>query len=123
MVWPGPPWVRRDGAGPLRAGVRFKTPDKTAWDIEPWQLRTSVPLGRLVFLEPPGGEEVVKVAVDRARAISQIIGATIWLIEPERRAAATFEGAARVASGVDSVRLRLPREDDWFERAERALRA
>ena len=46
-VWPGPPWVRRAGEGPPGAGVRFRTREKTAWDIGPWQVDRPVPVEEL----------------------------------------------------------------------------
>jgi hypothetical protein len=120
-VWPGPPWVRRTGEGPTGASVRFRTPDKTAWDIEPWRLGRPVRLGGIGFLEAPGGPTVAVEAIDSPEAIRRLARSTVWLLEPGRRAAATFEPSVRVAQATRAFRLRFPLSPDWVAGAAHAL--
>jgi hypothetical protein len=122
-VWPGPPWVRRahDDPGPPGAARRFRTPDKNAWDVSPWQVDEPLPIGRIVFLERAGGDEVVYEPLSATDALMQIARHAVWLREPEDRAAGTFPGCATLVRRVPAMRLRLPVSSSWLERAAALL--
>ena len=120
-VWPGPPWVRSTGAGPRGTGERFRTPDKTAWDIAPHQSQDPTPISDIVFLERPGGATIEIEGVDRAEAIGRLARSAIWLIGSEGRASATFGPCVDVAGAGPATRLRLPVEPDWLDRAVSVL--
>jgi ABC-type cobalamin/Fe3+-siderophores transport system ATPase subunit len=122
-VWPGPPWVRRDGEGPDQSRPRFHTAEKTAWDIAPWQVTEPVPIGRVVFLEPPGGDSITRFPVDRAASVASLARMTAWLSESSLRAAATFAPSVELAGAAQAQRLRFPVSDDWTTKAEEVLRA
>jgi hypothetical protein len=119
-VWPGPPWVRREVEGPAGSAVRFRTADKTAWDIGPWQVDGPVPVRRVVFMEPAGTPAVWK-RLDRGTAVGRLATSTVWLEDPPRRAAATFDRCVGLAGGVAAAELRVPVSDDWVEHAAAAL--
>ncbi|MGH2759726.1 MAG: hypothetical protein ACRDKJ_09185 [Actinomycetota bacterium] len=120
-VWPGPPWVRRDGEGPPGSVPRFTTADKTAWDIAPWQVARSTPIQRIVFMDRASGDSVAWEPLDRADVIPRLVRLTSWLGDPSERANETFTACVRVAGAAPAARLRLPVGDDWVERAEAAL--
>ncbi len=122
MVWPGPPWVRREGEGPPSAGARFETADKTAWDIARWQVDRPMPIARVVFLDRPGGDSVVWESVDRSHAIASIARFTSWLGDQADRAKSTFGACVKIAGAVEPARMRLPVTDDWLSVAESTLR-
>jgi hypothetical protein len=121
VVWPGPPWVRRAGEGPVGSLPLFRTVDKTAWDLAPWQVTEAVPVGRFVFLEPAGGEAPVFEPVARSEAIARLVRATISLASPVDRAISSFAACARLGTRIEAWHLRLPRSDDWVERAAALL--
>ena len=121
-VWPGPPWLRRAGRGPVGSVPRYELPDKTAWDISPVLADEPVTVGRVVFLEPAGGDEIVWSFLEPGRALAGLTSSSIRLSDPERRAQLTFGTTALVASRVPAARLRLPVSDDWTVLAEGALR-
>jgi hypothetical protein len=120
-VWPGPPWVRRDGEGPVDSEPRFKTADKVAWDIAPWQIDRPAPIQQIVFMERAGGDSVIWESIDRADAIPRLARLTSWLGDPAERANETFASCVKVAGAAPSARLRLPVGDDWVAHAEAAL--
>ncbi len=121
VVWPGPPWVRRDGEGPPGSNPRFQTADKVAWDIAPWQIDGSTPIRQIVFMDRAGGDEVEWESIDLADAIPRLARLTSWLGDPAERANETFSSCVKVAGAAPSARLRLPVGDDWVERAEATL--
>ncbi len=118
VVWPGPPWVRRahGAAGPRRAGVRFETPDKIAWDIAPWQVDGAVPVAELIFLDTPGGDEVSDVAVDPAEAIRLLARHAVWFGDAVDRGPHLFGATVDLATQVRARRVRLPVSPSWFDR-------
>lgn len=120
-VWPGPPWVRRDTAGPHDAGARFVTPDKTAWDIAPHQVDSLTPIGRVVFLQPAGGDAAQLRTVEPSDAIAMHMRTLLWLGEPSERVGATWGGAVRLANACETVVARFPRSADWLDGAVAAL--
>ncbi len=122
VIWPGPPWVRREGNGPPRSRPRFTTADKTAWDIAPWQVDRAVGIARIVFMEPAGGSSIEWQVLDRPRAIADLARFSIWLGDPATRAAATFSPTVAIAGAVPAARLRLPVTAGWAEQAEAKLR-
>jgi hypothetical protein len=120
-VWPGPPWVRRAGAGPAGSTPRFRTPDKTAWDLTPWQVDEPVAVDRIVFMERSGGDGEIWEAVGGAEAIRRLSVSTVWLLEQASRAAATFDASARLAARGTAARLRLPTSHRWTSGATSIL--
>lgn len=123
VVWPGPPWLRRAGGGPAGSRPRFQTAEKTAWDIEPWQVDRPVVVGSLVFLEPPAGDSVMRTPIDRAEAVASLALRTAWLGERSLRAAATFSPSVTLAGAAYATRLRFPLSEGWASEAEGVLRA
>jgi hypothetical protein len=117
VVWPGPPWVRRAHGepGPAGAGVRFETPDKTAWDIAARQHSAPVPVTRLVLLDPPGGDTPRWQVLSQPEAIKALATHAVWLRDPEDSGRELFGLAATVTSHVTAARLRLPRRASWLE--------
>jgi hypothetical protein len=114
-VWPGPPWVRvaHGEPGPGDTGVAFESADKTAWDVAAAQATAPVELKRLVLLEPPGGDAVVLAALPRADALRALARHAVWLLDPTDRGRRLFDPVAKVVARVPTVRLRLPRRDEW----------
>lgn len=121
MVWPGPPWVRRAGSGPAGASVRFETPDKTAWDLAPWQVDEPTPIRSVVALEPPGGHEVERRALSRPDALAALARAAFWIGAPDERAAAVFGPCVRLLGATSVVALRSPVDPDWVAPTRAAL--
>jgi hypothetical protein len=117
-VWPGPPWVRRahGSPGPEGAAVRFETPDKKGWDIAPWQVDKPVPLTSIVFLEEPGGDEVVVTAVDRRDAVRLLARHAVWYGKADDRGPRLFGGTVDVASQVPARAMRFPISESWVDR-------
>ncbi|HZN14855.1 MAG TPA: hypothetical protein VFB78_11335 [Acidimicrobiales bacterium] len=118
VVWPGPPWVRRAHglAGPAGSAPRFDTPDKTAWDIAPWQVDGPVELSQLVFLDQAGGSDVVDVAVSAPEAVQLLARHALWLGEPDDRGRRLFGPAVDLAARLPARRLRFPVSDLWLDR-------
>jgi hypothetical protein len=123
VIWPGPPWVRREGAGPAGSTARFTTMDKTAWDIAPWQIDSPVAIASFVFLRPPGSPSVQRDALTQAEALPLLARTILWLGDQQHRASATFGPCVRVAGSAPAMRVRLPRAEGWLEEAEPVLRA
>jgi hypothetical protein len=122
VVWPGPPWLRRAGTGPAASSAaRFETPDKTAWDIAPLQTVDAVPVGEILFLESAGGAGTERELLAPAEVIRRLIRSTIWLSDPDRRAASTFHRAARLSKAIPCSRIRFAVADDWIRSAVTAL--
>jgi hypothetical protein len=122
-VWPGPPWIRRDGDGPDGSYARFRTAEKTAWDIAPWQIDRPARVQWVVFMDHAGGEEIRREDVDRPACVSLLARLTAWLGEPSLRAASTFAPSVELAGAAKATRVRFPLSDDWTSGAERALRS
>lgn len=116
-VWPGPPWVRvrHDEAGPAGMDPVFRTSEKTAWGLGARQPDGAVPVGVVLSLEPPGGEETHLSSLSPPAAIEAVAGHAVWLGEHEQRARHLFGPVAAVASRVPVVRLRLPHDPDWVD--------
>jgi hypothetical protein len=125
VVWPGPPWVRRSHgeAGPKGADVRFETPDKTAWDIARVQHDAPVPMTRLVFLDPPGGDAPRWQTLSQPEAIKALATHAVWLRDPEEAGRELFGLSATVTSHVTAARLRLPRRTSWLEELPAVLQS
>ncbi len=117
VVWPGPPWVRRRHGepGPAGAGVRFETPDKTAWDLAGRQPDHAVPLALVAFLDEPGGDGPSCRAVGRADAVARLAGDAVWLGEQDRRGEALFGPVSALTRAVPAVALRAPRRPSWLD--------
>ncbi|HYZ93325.1 MAG TPA: hypothetical protein VFA34_13200 [Actinomycetota bacterium] len=122
VVWPGPPWIRRDGDGPEGSYARFRTAEKTAWDIAPWQVDRAAPIQQLVFMEHAAGDTIKTEDVDRADSVSHLARLTAWLGESSLRAAATFAPCVQLAGSAMATRVRFPVSDDWTTGAEKTLR-
>lgn len=117
-VWPGPPWVRRAAEGPAAsAGARFQAPDKTAWDISSVRVVDAVPVDEILFLEPAGGERIVRERLSAGDGVGRLTRSTTWLTDPGRRARATFHRVASVSRAIRSARVRFPVADDWIRSA------
>lgn len=121
MVWPGPPWVRRAGEGPVGAAVRFETPDKTAWDLAPWLADGPVPVRSIVVLEPPGGTEVERKVLVKADAVAAVARHAFWLGDPAERAGAVFRPCVRLVGATTVATLRSPIDPGWLGPARTAL--
>lgn len=114
-VWPGPPWVRvaHGEPGPSGAPRAFDSDDKTAWDVSATQAADATDLTRVVLLEPPGGDTPVVEAMPRAEALRALARHAVWLEDPEDRGRQLFGAVAAVVAKVPTVRMRLPRRDEW----------
>jgi hypothetical protein len=120
-VWPGPPWVRRNAGGPPGSTVRFETADKTAWDIEPWQVDRPLPIGRIAFMQPAAPPAVWR-ALDLAEAVARLVRSAIRLEAPAERAREVFARCATIAHAAPAAEFRVPVSADWVDVAEAALR-
>ena len=118
-VWPGPPWVRRakSECGPRGAEVRFETPDKFAWDLQPWLVRTAMPVSHVVVLSPPDGEEPVLTPLATAVALPALTPNATWLGPRDRRARHQFGPLLDLAAGAPVSRLCVPRSASWLAQA------
>jgi len=116
-AWPGPPWVRRayGEGGPNGAALRFETPDKEAWDLERWQPLGPVPVERLVFLDPPGGDSPQWTPLRQPEAVRDLAGHAAWLGDPADVAGRLFPLALAFTKGVQCDHLRLPRSSAWLD--------
>jgi hypothetical protein len=116
-AWPGPPWVRRayGEPGPAGAPLRFETPDKAAWDLEPWQPLGPVPIDRLVFLDPPGGDSPCRSPLSQPEAVRDLAGHAAWLGDPAEAPGHLFRLALALTKQVRCEHLRLPRSSSWLE--------
>jgi hypothetical protein len=116
-VWPGPPWVRRaHGApGPPGADVRFRTPDKTAWDIAGQQVDRAVPIAQLIFLAEAGGDEVGDERLATADAVAALARDAVWLADPLDRGRRLFGPSIEFTSAVPVRRLRFPVSPAWTD--------
>ncbi len=117
VVWPGPPWVRRPrrDPGPRGASARFETPDKTAWDLAPVQVRAAVPVERIVVLDEPGGDAPRRTPVSRADAVALVAPHAVWLGAQSEVAARLFPSVLRVTAAVEIERVRVPRSAAWLD--------
>lgn len=117
MVWPGPPWVRKayGEPGPVGATLRFETPDKAAWDLEPWQPLGPLSVARLVFLDPPGGDSPQWRPLSQPEAVRDLAGHAAWLADPADASRRLFPLALELTKHVEAVHLRLPRSNSWLE--------
>lgn len=120
-VWPGPPWVRSVEAQLPGATERFRTPDKTAWDIAPHQTHDATPLSHIAFLERPGGASIEYEELPRGEVIGRLGRSAIWLTGAEGRAEATFGSCVAIAGAARGTRLRLPVTRDWVDRLVEAV--
>jgi hypothetical protein len=114
-VWPGPPWVRvaHGEPGPVGTEVAFSSADKAAWDLAAKHAAGPVEMQRLVLLEPPGGDATTRDVMSNADALRALARHAVWLLDPAERGRRLFDPVAKVASRVQSVRVRLPRRDGW----------
>jgi hypothetical protein len=103
--------------------VRFETPDKTAWDIATRQHSAPVPVSRLVFLDPPGGDTPRWQILSQPEAIKALAAHAVWLRAPEEAGRELFGLAATVTSHVTAARLRLPRRASWLEELPAVLQS
>jgi hypothetical protein len=117
MAWPGPPWVRRayGDPGPIGASLRFETPDKAAWDLEPWQPQGPVPVERLVFLDPPGGDAPQWLPLRQPEAARDLARHAAWIADPTEAPGRLFPLALELTKRVQCDHLRLPRTRSWLE--------
>jgi len=123
VVWPGPPWVRVAGNGPAGSDELFTVNDKTSWDISAVQVHSPVAVRRVVFLDAPAGSSPAWTSLDRRASIGALPQHMVWIAEPDQKAAAVFGPTVALASRVSAARLRLPRANDWVERADAMLRS
>jgi hypothetical protein len=117
VAWPGPPWVRRayDEPGPVGAALRFETPDKAAWDLEPRQPAGPVFVGRLVFLDPPGGDTPQWMPLSQPEAVRDLARHAAWIGDPAEAPGRLFRLAFALTRRVRCDHLRLPRSSSWLD--------
>ena len=117
QVWPGPPWVRvrHDQAGPTGTDAVFRTSEKTAWGLGTRQPDRAVPVGGVIALDAPGGEEVETSSLSLPAAIETIAGHAVWLGPHDQRARRLFGPVTAVATRLPVVRVRLPHAPGWLD--------
>lgn len=125
-IWPGPSWVRlkREAPSPsLVAGhaPRFEALDKVAWDLRDHMAHSPAGLDRIVFLESPGGSEVVWERLDEATVIGALAKYTTWFQRQDDYAPAVLPALVKLAMSAPAFRMRIPRQPDWLERGVAAL--
>lgn len=116
-IWPGPSWVRfKHGTDPVwpATELRFEAADKTAWTLNGCMARTPARLERIVFLEPPGGEEPVWEPVSSDDTIARLAAQATWLHSRDSFARSVLPLIVNLALRVPAFRLRLPRREDWL---------
>ena len=116
-VWPGPNWVRfKQGVQPVWpvSERRFEALDKVAWTINSWMAYSPARLDRIVFLDPPGGEEALWESVPPHAAISRLIPQATWLRGQDSFARSVLPQLVNLVQRVPAFRMRLPRRDDWL---------
>jgi hypothetical protein len=120
---PGPPWVRvaHGESGPRDAPVAFASLDKTAWDLAALRATVPVPLARVVLLDAPGGDAVLREDMSHADALRALARHAVWLLDSGERGRRLFEPVAKVASNVPATRVRLPRRDGWRDAVPESL--
>lgn len=123
VVWPGPPWVRRHTGlpGPVGGSPLFETPDKTAWDLAPHRGERPVPVGAIVVMQPPGGDEVAWTPVNRRAAIAELARHAVWEGRPEERPRALFGPCASLAGAVPVALVRAPVDPAWADAVSEVL--
>jgi hypothetical protein len=109
--------------GPRGAARAFESEDKTAWDVADVHAVAPVELARVVLLDAPGGDAPVVEALARAEALRALARHAVWLEDPEARGRALFGGVAAVVGKVPTVRMRLPRRDEWRDALPRLVMA
>ena len=102
---PGP-----DGAPLIEEGH-----DKTAWSISDRLPSEPAVVGRIVLLEPPGGDAPSEAAVTTGDAIGALARHGVWLRDPADRGRALFGLLSALLPQVAVTRLRLPRSESWRE--------
>lgn len=114
-VWPGPPWVRvaHGEPGPRGATRAFESSDKTAWDVSARQAPTAVRVGRVVLLDPPGGDETLTEMLPVSAALRALARHAVWLEDPDERGQQLFGPVAEFVTKVPAFRVRLPRREGW----------
>jgi hypothetical protein len=117
MAWPGPPWVRRayGEPGPVGAALRFDTPDKAAWDLEPSLVRGPVRVAHLVFLDPPGGDTPRWQPLGQPQAVRDLAAHAAWLRDPSEAPRHLFGLALGLTKRVPSSHLRIPHSPAWLD--------
>jgi hypothetical protein len=118
IVWPGPNWVRLKQGAPAPPapvdGRRFEALDKVGWDLDAWMAHRPARLDRIVFLEPPGGDEPVCEPISQETAIAKLAEHATWLQKQEAFAESVLPQAVNLALHVPAVRVRIPRHTDWL---------
>lgn len=115
-VWPGPPWVRLLAGedGPRASQRLFESGEKHAWDLAGVQPDQAVPVKRIVILDPPNGDRPRCDTIPTGDAIAALGQNAVWLDAPEVGATKLFGRVAQVATRVPTLRVRVPRGDDWM---------
>lgn len=119
LVWPGPPWVRRQHGepGPRGSRVLFESSEKTAWDVAPFREATGpVPVAGLVLLARPlPGARPERVAIRPGEAIGALAPHAVWLGDSGEAGRRLFAPVAEAAGRIPVSELRLPVAEDWID--------
>lgn len=116
-IWPGYNWVRfKQGVPPVSpvSERRFEAVDKVAWQLDGWMARAPARLDRIVFLEPPGGDEPLWEPVSSDDAITAVTRQSTWLHNQDSFIPVVLPQIVNLAVRVPAYRMRLPFTDDWL---------
>jgi hypothetical protein len=125
-IWPGPNWVRfKQGVPPVWpvAERRFEALDKVAWTLNGFMADASTVVDRIVFLDPPGGEEPQWKPVSPDAAMAYLGAQATWLHDQASFPRAVLPQIVNLAMRVPGFSLRLPHRTDWVTHGVAVLNA
>jgi hypothetical protein len=123
-VWPGPSWVcaKRGAPPPLLVGEpRFEALDKIAWDLDTWMAHSPARVARIMFLEPPGGDELLWEWLPSDAAVTRLVELATWFQNNDGFARAVLPQVVNLAMAVPAFRMRVPLRADWLTLAVAAV--
>jgi hypothetical protein len=121
-IWPGPEWMRLSSKDvPDGLERRFRLSWKDAWSLEAWQQHRPSRIGRLVVMDPPGGDAVEWRRMPPTEAVPRLSRHAVWLLAPADRGRMLFAKTVALAANVPTYHLRLPSSPNWTGQAAELL--